>query len=1254
MLPLSARCFFHAALVCSVALSALSARVSAASVSLFDGATLKGWDGETSKAWRVRDGVIVGGSHEGNPRNEFLATAKSYRNFVLKLEYKLEGSEGFVNGGVQFRSKRIPEPPNEMSGYQADIGAGYSGFLYDESRRKKFLVSADKALVEKLEKKGDWNAYEIRVRGRRIELVLNGQTTVNYTETEAGIEEDGLIALQIHGNCKAEISFRNITIDVLPNALPPEEAEILGRFGSGQAAPPPPPFVEGRFQPNPGEVIVFAGQENLVREQRAGELETLLSAGFAQQAPRFRSMAWEADTVYEQWRDLNFGLWFKQLETAGASAVIAQFGQMEALDGVGSLKEFVLAYDKLLDQFASRTRRLVLLSPMPFEKPMALNAPDLTQRNADVAAYVGAVREIATQRGAVFVDIFTELSRREPGMPRLTEDGIHLTASGLREVAELVARKLGTETVWSESYLPLRAAIVEKNRLWFDCWRPANWSFVYGDRVSQPYGKGGGGVPSLQSVFEGQKGFLAQADEQIHALARGEEPKPKQVPAPGAASAGSASGTATGTAVVPKALTPEEQLATFTVAEGYEVTLFASERDGVVKPTQIAWDEKGRLFVACSPTYPQTHGVAKPGDYLLMLEDPSGSGRATKSGRFAEGLTMVQGVEPGEGGVFVCDFDQLVHLRDTDGDGMADSRRVVLSGFGIGDTHQLVNSISHGPDGSLWFTQGLHAFSRVESPWGVARLDRAGVWRLNPRTMRLEGFFGGGMAGVNCWGVAFDDYGQVFHKSGAQPQGYWTVPGMVRGANPKGSSSHLSADSAYAPSSEQYHSVGALFQTSPKTTSLEIIGTRALPEEIQGCALIAGYFGAVVELHTFGDEGAGFKSTQLPKLLRSSDPSFRPVDVSVGPDGAMYVADWFNPIIGHYQASYADPKRDKTHGRIWRISAKGRAPVKQPDLAAMGPAQLLEQLRSPERWTRYHAKRLLGDLPDAAVLAAADAWLAGLNTAAPDYEKLLLEVTGVFEAHEAPRPGVLAQLAAAKDPRVRAYGARVAGMWATRVPAAAALLRERVRDENARVRLEAVVAASYLEKAEALEIVTTALEHPTDRFLDYAIRASARALQPHWGPVFEAGKLRLGSAVQEGYVKTLATAPKPVVPPGLHLYEMACLACHQPEGKGLPGVYPPLAGSDWLKGDPERLIKVILHGLAGPVTVSGQTYGRGENAVPMPGMAGLTDQQIVDVLGYVRSEFGEKGAAPSLEQVKRVRAATGGRDKAWTAAELGF
>lgn len=1008
--------------------------------------------------------------------------------------------------------------------------------------------------------------------------------------------------------------------------------DVFRRLGGGGEGGPVSGFVDRRFSLTGKDVVVFVGQENFVREQKAGVLEALLASGFQEEGPRFRSMAWEADTVYQQWRDLNFGSWEEQLKAAGATVVIAQFGQMESLDGVDRLAEFTSAYHRLLDQFSTRTAKVVLLSPMPFEKPIAPFAPDLRKMNVQVEAYAEAVRKIADQRGAIFVDLIEPL---KGGGDRLTTDGIHLTGVGLAVVAQVIGAKLVPHVELSNRQ-DLQEAIVQKNQLWFDCWRPANWSFAYGDRVNQMYGKSGGSEPSLQGAFERQLPFVLKADDRIHRLARGEVVGPLELPK---------------ISPLPEelgALTPEQQLAGFTVAMGYEVNLFASEADGIVNPTQFSWDEHGRLYVACSPGYPQSLASSPPLDYILVCEDTDKDGRADRSWRFAEGLTMVQGVEPGAGGVYVCDFDRLLHLRDTDGDGKADERRVLLSGFGVGDTHQLINSICHGPDGSLWFSQGLHAMSRVETSWGISRLDRAAIWRLRPKSMRLEGFFGGGMAGANCWGVAFDDYGQVFHKSGDRPQGYWSLPGLVRGASPSGSGSETEASVSYRNSPEQYHSVGSLFDSSPKTTSLEIIGTRALPDDIQGCALIGGYFGSVVELHRFEDAGAGFKSTQLPKLLKSSSNAFRPVDVSVGPDGAIYLADWYNPIIGHYQASYADPKRDKSHGRIWRITSSNHDPVIPPNLAIMSAGELLARLDSPERWTRYQAKRLLFDLPRLEVLKAADAMV---DTVADECH--LLEIAGVYEAHEAPRGGLLDRLMTSDDFRVRAYGARVAGMWSDRLPESLGYLEEGVGDAHPRVRIESVVAASYLPGPAAVSVAVGVLDQPLDGFLSYALRLSARSMQEAWSPLLEEGTLETGSQAQRDYLVKLRGEKPKELPAGARVYAMACLSCHQPEGKGLPGVYPPLVGSEWVSAkDPTALVKIVLHGLKGPIKVAGQDYGANPNSVPMPPMGGLSDQGIADVLTYLRNSFGHASDPVSLSKVQSVRAETTTREKAWTAAEL--
>lgn len=142
--------------------------------------------------------------------------------------------------------------------------------------------------------------------------------------------------------------------------------------------------------------------------------------------------------MYEQWRDLNFGDWKSQLDATGAGMVIAQFGQVESFDGVKRIAEFTSAYHRLLDQFREKhTPRLVLISPMPFEKPVASHAPDLTLRNEDVAAaYANAVRDVAKQRGAIYVDLFTLLSKRGKNEPRLTDNGLHLNEEGLRVVAQ--------------------------------------------------------------------------------------------------------------------------------------------------------------------------------------------------------------------------------------------------------------------------------------------------------------------------------------------------------------------------------------------------------------------------------------------------------------------------------------------------------------------------------------------------------------------------------------------------------------------------------------------------------------------------------------------------------------------------------------------------------------------------------------------------------------------------------------------------
>ncbi|QRQ99676.1 3-keto-disaccharide hydrolase [Dyadobacter sandarakinus] len=185
-------------------------------VPLFNGKNFSGWEGDTVKTWRIEEGALTGGSlTETVPHNEFIATRKTYANFILKARFKLTGTDGFINTGVQFHSRRLTDPVYEMTGYQADLGDKYWASLYDESRRNKTLISPDSALISRILKKNDWNDYEIQSENGRIRIRLNGTQTVDYKEPDKNIPQKGLIALQIHGGGKAQVAFKDIMIKEL-------------------------------------------------------------------------------------------------------------------------------------------------------------------------------------------------------------------------------------------------------------------------------------------------------------------------------------------------------------------------------------------------------------------------------------------------------------------------------------------------------------------------------------------------------------------------------------------------------------------------------------------------------------------------------------------------------------------------------------------------------------------------------------------------------------------------------------------------------------------------------------------------------------------------------------------------------------------------------------------------------------------------------------------------------------------------------
>ena len=751
-----------------------------------------------------------------------------------------------------------------------------------------------------------------------------------------------------------------------------------------------PRVEQTRFELHDREVVVFLGGTCATMAQRDGSLETLLTAGYADRHLRFRNMAWQADTVYRQQRPLNFGGWDQQLERVDANLLICWFGQIEAMDGPARIPDFVSAYDKLLDLLLEHADRAVLVSPIRFEKT-AVPLPDLTVHNRSVDQYCRAIGELAGRRGATYIDLS---NAGDSTAERLTDNGLHLTPAGYRAVALCVARQIGIPTPPWPDLEPVRQAVLHKNELWHRYWRPMNWAFLAGDRTNVDFSRDAEHKErTLPEVIEQYLPRIEQADERICTATTVEpaiEPKPPS------------------TTAIKGEHDAAGDLASFTLAAGYEINLFASEEDGIPNPVQMRWDADGRLYVLSTPLYPHIEPDEAPNDKVIVLEDTDGDGRADRSHVFADGLHMPEGLALGHGGLYVAHCTDLLHLSDTDGDGRADQRRVVLTGFGTGDTHQVINNLTWGPSGALYFCQGLHIFSRLETPWGIERLDAAGVWRLRPRPLRADPFIGNERPPHNPWGIVFDDWGQPTLWSGNGHGTRWLTPGLVR---------HSFRDDLSPVWNHQ------------KTTSPEILGGSHLGDETNDIVVAGDYkSNAVLRLRfDYGDDQATLRLQDIEPLLVSSQRTFRPADIKVGPDGAIYVADWYNSIINHYGASYRHRDRDKTHGRIWRITATGRPLAIRPQLTGQPAPQLLEQLRSPERWTRRQARRLLDELPTDTLLPALKAWLERLDADDPQHEQLLLRAIGLYESHEVIAPQLLEKLANANDPRARAYAARVVG-----------------------------------------------------------------------------------------------------------------------------------------------------------------------------------------------------------------------------------
>jgi glucose/arabinose dehydrogenase/azurin len=872
------------------------------------------------------------------------------------------------------------------------------------------------------------------------------------------------------------------------------------------------PLARGRQAPapdlKPGDHVAIIGNTLADRFQHSGWLETYLYTRYPDSDLVFRNLAVPADEVALRLRPADFGSPDDWLTKVQADVIFAFFGFNESFQGKAGLEKFKADLDAFLKTTLAKNYsgkghpRIVLFSPIANERTQDPNFPNPAANNANIAEYAAAMAQVARDNGVPFVDLlapsqqmFAAAAKRRES---LTINGLQLTEEGDKLLGRAILQAFaggqtiaGNGEVKAQDEERLRAAVIDKNAQWEARYRTIDGNNVYGGRSKLAYAPQKNMIEDrnpaapylsnfkvMQEEMAQRDVLTANRDKRIWALAHGRDLQvdDSNLPAVTPVPTDTPGANADGSFVYLKA---EDAIAKMTVHSHMKVNLFASEEQfpELVSPVQMAWDTKGRLWVAAWKNYPERTPTSKIGDSLLILEDTKGVGKADKITHFMDDLNAPTGFQFYKNGVLLMEAPDLWYVPEIDSHAGPIER--ILMGIDSADSHHTANSICLEPGGAIYLSDGVFHRTHVETALGPVRNNDGAIYRFEPRTGKFETYISYGFA--NPHGRVFDYWGNDLVTDATGNNNYFG-PGF---------SGHIDYPAKHE-EMEQFWD-----RPSRPCAGTGLLSSRQFPPELQGDFLncnVIGFQGIYMVKMT--EDGSGLKGELQENLVSSSDPNFRPVAVNVGPDGAIYVCDWHKPLIGHMQHHLRDPNRDQDHGRIYRITYEGRPLLKQPKIAAQPIPALLELLKEPENRTRELAKIELGQRESSKVIQAVNNWVKTLDTRDPAYEHSLTEALWVHQWHNLVNTNLLLRLLHSPQPEARAAAGRVLCYWRDRVPGAIGLFKILADDPNPRVRLEAVRGASFFRSADAADAALTALKHSTDYYIDYTLKETLRQLKP--------------------------------------------------------------------------------------------------------------------------------------------------------------